>query len=183
MAGLQFFAQIYAHLKRCPAPGTHSPSPFCRIRHRELNDQAEVHMAPLSVALSLCQHTPNKRRNHPRAAGFDEQANGFCRARYMTFTARKKIPDPIPLVVSMRSVALVSPSFRLTAMETPALSPCRLNRPVLRDRDCPLAPADARRRLGYPPGPRRQSSLMAAKARAIRRPRGVRRKLRASSMT
>ena len=57
-------------------------------------------MAPLSVALSLCQHTPNKRRNHPRRAGFDEQAIGFCRAPYMTFTARKKIPDPIPLVVS-----------------------------------------------------------------------------------
>ena len=68
-------------------------------------DQAEVHMAPLSVALSLCQHTPNKRRHHPVVAGFDEQAIGFCRAPYMTFTVRKKIPDPI----------------RLTALETPAL--------------------------------------------------------------
>jgi hypothetical protein len=58
-------------------------------------DQAEVHIAPLSVALSLCQHRPDKRRHHPAVAGFGEQAIVFCRARYMSFTARKKIPDPI----------------------------------------------------------------------------------------
>jgi hypothetical protein len=97
-------------------------------------------MAPLSVALSLCQHTPNKRRNHPRAAGFDEQANGFCRARYMTFTARKKIPDPIPLVVSMRSVRMGQ--LLLQADRHGDTGACRLADPI--DQCCAIEIAPSR---------------------------------------
>jgi hypothetical protein len=111
--------------------------PFC-IHHRELMTRPrctlllfQSHSASARTHAQIREFAPTSEDITRSSPASTNRRLVFCRARYMSFTARKKIPDPIPLVVPMRSVASVSPSFRLTALERPALSPCRLNRPVL----------------------------------------------------
>jgi hypothetical protein len=70
------------------------------VENTALGPSAEPLMYRLPVTKSLRQVTPRTASSIAIKHRFDEQAIIFCGATHMAFTARQKIFDPVPLVIT-----------------------------------------------------------------------------------